>query len=139
MNLSEQLDDEFNQEDLDTATQSAFLEAAKWSKWIVVFGGGVILLVAVLFLILLLVGGRINGDAIISILVLIFVGIPFYYLYQFSTKTKEAIETSDDVLFTVGLQNLKSFFKFWGVLTILLLAYYLIAIIFIFSFASASF
>lgn len=139
MDLSEQLDDNFNEEELDTATKNAFLETVKWSKWVVIFGGGFVFLMAVLLLGVLVAGGRMGEDAIISILVLIFTGIPFYYLYQFSKKTKEAIETSDDVLFTTGLQNLKSFFKFWGVLTLLFLAYYLIAMLLIFGFASDSF
>jgi len=132
MNLNEQLDDNFNQEELDLDTRTAFLEAARWSNGLIIIGG-IIFGLSFLLLLAASIFGRGGGeDVIVLILTLLFMGTPLYYLYQFTTKTKKAIEASDDVLFTSALQNLKSFFKFWGILTLLLLAYYVFAILFIF-------
>lgn len=132
MDLNEQLDDNFNEEELDSKTRLAFLEAAKWSKGLVLIIGIILGLSLIVVLGVILFD---NGDgAVIFLLMfmLLFYGIPFYYLYQFTTKTKVAIESLDDVLFTSALQNLKSFFKFWGIMLLLLIAYYVFAILAIF-------
>jgi len=136
MNLNEQLDDNFNQGDLDLETRTAFLGAAKWSNYLVLIGGGIFGLTILLVLGVVLFA---NGEAYALlglVFMLFFFGIPLYYLYQFSTKTKKAIEDLDDVLFTSALKNLKSFFKFIGVLTLLLMAYYLLIMLFLFTMAS---
>lgn len=132
MDLNEQLDDNFNEEELDSKTRLAFFEAAKWSKGLVLIIGIILGLSLIVVLGVILFD---NGDgAVIFLLMfmLLFYGIPFYYLYQFTTKTKAAIESLDDVLFTSALQNLKSFFKFWGIMLLLLIAYYVFAILAIF-------
>jgi hypothetical protein len=132
MDLNEQLDDNFNEETLDLKTRTAFLEAAKWSKGLVLILG-IILGLSVIAVLGSILFGNSGGVAIfLLIFMLLFYGIPFYYLYQFTTKTKAAIESLDDVLFTSALQNLKSLFKFWGIITLLLIAYYVFAILAVF-------
>jgi hypothetical protein len=128
MDLNEQLDDNFNNEDLDLETRTAFLEAAKWSKGLIIIIG-VIFGLSVLLLFAAIVFSNAGQDSILVLILALFWAIPFYYLYQFTTKTKKAIETLDDVLFTFALQNLKSFFKFWGILSLLIIAYYAFAIL----------
>jgi hypothetical protein len=131
MDLNEQLDDNFNEENLDSDTRTAFTEAAKWSTGLLIIGGGLLGL-SILFLLGVILLDNIRGEEVFFVaLLLLFYGIPIYYLYQFTTKTKKAIETLDDVLLTIGLQNLKSFFKFWGILTLLLMAYYVVVILFL--------
>jgi hypothetical protein len=52
---------------------------------------------------------------------------PIFYLYKFSTLSKRAIygESTDDL--TLAFKNLKSHYKFMGILTIVLLSIYLLA------------
>ena len=53
-----------------------------------------------------------------------------FYLYRFSDRIKKGIVFNDTAHVTSALENLKSLFKLWGILTIVLLAVY--ALIFAF-------
>ena len=131
MDLNEQLDDNFNEEELSLEVRTAFLETVKWSKGLVIIGGVTLGFSALFFLGLVLFGGEGGLAIVFLIFMLFFGGLPFYFLYQFTSKTKKAIESLDDVLFTSALQNLKSFFKYWGILTLFLMAYYVFLIVLI--------
>lgn len=58
------------------------------------------------------------------------------YLYQFAGRIKNAIlyEKSEEI--TVALSKLKSFFKLWGITTIVFIALYITAIIGVITFAA---
>jgi hypothetical protein len=45
------------------------------------------------------------------------------YLYQFGDKIKKGIGFADSVSVTAAFGKLKSFFKLWGILTIIALAF----------------
>jgi hypothetical protein len=51
------------------------------------------------------------------------------YLYQFGDKIKRGIMFTDTAHVTAGLGKLKSFFKLWGILTIIMLCLMVLAII----------
>ncbi|MFN4074784.1 MAG: DUF5362 family protein [Cloacibacterium sp.] len=53
---------------------------------------------------------------------------PISYLYQFSENTKKAIENNDNNAIRDAFEFLKSHYKFMGILTIILLAFYAIII-----------
>jgi hypothetical protein len=128
MDLNKQLDDSFNEEEMGLEVRTAFLESVKWSKGLVIIIGVSLGLSFLMFLGVALMAGE-DGFAIFLLAgIMCLGGIPFYYLYQFTTNTKKAIESLDDVLFTYALKNLKSFFKFWGILTLFLIAYYVLII-----------
>ncbi|WP_114938986.1 DUF5362 family protein [Mucilaginibacter endophyticus] len=59
------------------------------------------------------------------------------YLYQFATKVKAAINFSDSIHLTAGLKKLKSFFKLWGIVTIVIIALYVLGIICVIAFAAS--
>lgn len=59
------------------------------------------------------------------------------YLYQFATKIKAGIKFSDSATVTVGLGKLKSFFKLWGIVTIVIIVLYVVAIIGVVIFAAS--
>lgn len=64
---------------------------------------------------------------------LIFAGIyfiPIYYLYQFGSKTKAALNNDDTDLLTFGIKKLKSHYKFIGVLTIIGISFYFLMMLF---------
>jgi hypothetical protein len=54
---------------------------------------------------------------------------PVYYLYQFSAKMKAALLTKNDETLADAFEVLKSHYKFVGVLTIIILSLYVLAII----------
>jgi hypothetical protein len=52
------------------------------------------------------------------------------YMYNFGTKTKAAILSNDSELLTEGFKNLKSMFRFSGILTAIVLGFYAVLIVF---------
>jgi len=49
---------------------------------------------------------------------------PTFYLYQFSSRVKTAIYHNLELDLTFAFSRLKSFFKFWGILFIIILGFY---------------
>jgi hypothetical protein len=64
---------------------------------------------------------------ILSALILFF---PAYYLFNFSSKVRRAIQNDDQAILTESFKNLKSFFKFYGILIIICLSFYALLLIF---------
>ena len=56
--------------------------------------------------------------------------IPVFYLYQFGSKTKKALQNNDTDLLTFGLKKLKSHYKFIGIFTVIMLSINIIFLIF---------
>ncbi|WP_266203461.1 DUF5362 family protein [Pontibacter kalidii] len=57
---------------------------------------------------------------------------PVLYLYRFSGGMQEALRLQNEDMLTVSFSNLKSLFKFVGVLTIIVLAFYALGLLFMF-------
>lgn len=53
---------------------------------------------------------------------------PAFYLFQFASKSKIALDTINQNEFDNSLKNLKKMFKFLGIMTIVLISAYIIAI-----------
>jgi heme/copper-type cytochrome/quinol oxidase subunit 2 len=67
------------------------------------------------------------------IIMLIFAVIYFFpllYLLRFSTYTKNAIANLDGNLLTLGLKNLKMYWKYIGILIIVVISLYILLLIF---------
>jgi lipopolysaccharide export LptBFGC system permease protein LptF len=56
---------------------------------------------------------------------------PILYLYRFSTQTRNAIEHRDSNILNQAFYNLRSHYKFIGILAIIMLAMYVLSFIFI--------
>lgn len=56
--------------------------------------------------------------------------IPYVYLYQFASKMKIALRSSDQDVLNSSFSSLKSTFKFVGVLTIIMLGFIALAFVF---------
>ena len=54
---------------------------------------------------------------------------PFFFLYRFSTKAKAALASGDQESLNVSLQNLKVYFRYLGIITIIILALYAIILL----------
>ena len=55
--------------------------------------------------------------------------LPVMYLYRFATQTKTAVARADTNQLTEGLGNLKSSFKFMGIMAITLIGLYILILI----------
>lgn len=64
----------------------------------------------------------------LGILLLFF--FPVLYLFRFSTKVKAAMHSGSDMELTEAFQNLKSHYKFVGILAIVALSLYMLSIMF---------
>ena len=138
MNLP--LDSDINTLELTPASRNFLLETAKWSKFLSIVG--------FVFLVILIIaafgigfffnsmssefdefggaGGMIGGTAItvLYLFMALIYFFPTYYLFQFSVKTTRAINASNTIELTDGLENLKSCFKYWGILMVIILGFY---------------
>jgi hypothetical protein len=54
---------------------------------------------------------------------------PTLYLYRFATACGEAIKKLNEDIFEEGIENLKSLFRFTGILTIIILSLYAVGIL----------
>jgi hypothetical protein len=54
---------------------------------------------------------------------------PLLYLLRFSRHTKNAVANLDPTLMELALKNLKSYWKYIGILTIIVLAFYILVLI----------
>lgn len=55
---------------------------------------------------------------------------PYLYLYRFATRMQQALNAGDQDVLNSSFANLKSSFKFVGILTIIMLAFVVLAMIF---------
>lgn len=65
----------------------------------------------------------------IGIAVLVF--FPYLFLFRFATRMKTALNTNDQLTLNTSFQNLKIMFRYVGILTIVMLSFYALAILMI--------
>jgi uncharacterized membrane protein len=82
-------------------------------------------------------GGMSIMVTIIYLLIAALYFFPCLYLFRFSTKMKKALNESNQAELTSSFENLKSCFKFMGIMTIVLLSIY--AMVFLFGGMAALF
>jgi uncharacterized membrane protein len=56
--------------------------------------------------------------------------VPNIFRYQFATKALQAIRNSDQSLLNESLGKLKTYNKYWGIVTIIILSIYILAFLF---------
>ncbi len=125
--------------------KSYLSEIAKWAKFLSIVGFIIIGFIVVAALAVLAVGSSFGsfmygiGSGVIAFIYLLFAALyffPVYYLYQSSQSIKKGLRDEDEVMLTTGFSNLKSHFKFIGILTIIVISLY--ALIFIFAMITAA-
>lgn len=138
---------------IDDQSNLHLKEAAKWARFLGIVGFvicGIIVLVALFAgaflgsMMSTLSGGGMSEmgsgfGAIITIVYLLFAALYFFpslWLYQFGTKMKAALGANDQNDLNMSFSKLKAFFRFWAILTIIILCLY--ALIFIFAVIGAS-
>ena len=120
---------------IDWRSKEFLKETAKWTKFLAILGFVGIGLMVLGSLVMLFAPSSLmsNGDfpfggkIFMMLLYLAFAVLyyfPISYLYQFSENTKKAIENNDNNAIRDAFEFLKSHYKFMGILTIILLAFY---------------
>lgn len=131
---------ENNDLSLTTGSKMFLKESAGWTKFISIVG---FVFLGILVIFALFAGSLIGaameasgmemGGAFLTVLYLaiaVLYFFPIYYLFQFSSKMKAALEQQSSSLMEQAFSNLKSHYKFMGILLIIMLALYAIAFIF---------
>lgn len=135
---------------IDQSAKVHLTEAAKWAKFLAVFGFiccGFIVLVGIFFGTFISMFSSWYGEnnpysqlpvsspgfgagmAVLYILIALIYFFPCLFLFRFATKMKAAITANDQQVLNVSFQNLKAAIRFVGILTIIMLAFWLLAII----------
>jgi hypothetical protein len=111
-------------------------EVVKWAKFLAIcsfVGLGIMVLLGA-GMIILQFEGLGNGIQVV-IMGVFYIGMaalylfPTFYLYRFATACGEAIKKLNDDIFEEGIENLKSLFRFTGILTIIILSLYAVGIL----------
>ena len=114
------------------------LETARWARFLAILGFIGLGLMVIVIIVMVLAGASFNRVAngsglIITVFYILFAVLyyfPISYLYQFSDGIKKGVNSNDQELFTSGLKNLKSLYKFQGILTIVVISIYLLIFLF---------
>ena len=113
----------------------------KWAMFFAILGCvgiGLMLLGGLIMGIASSVGAAFSGMqetwvfGVVALVYVLFAGLyvmPVIYLFKFSTKMKTALEKSDQSSLVVALQNLKSHFKYVGIMIISIMGLYIVAIV----------
>ena len=122
--------------------------ASKWAKFLAILGfigtafmvlAGIIMAVVTSFTSKLgsPFGFPVGLLGLLYVLLALLYFFPALYLFNFASKSRIALDTINQTEFDDSLKNLKKMFKFLGIMTIALIASYVIAIptILIFSFS----
>ena len=134
---------------IDPAAKAQLSEAARWARFLSIVGFiviGLIVLIGIFAGSLISsmmssgvgnnpVGGAASGIwgsflIIVYILVAALYFFPCLFLYRFATKMKVALASDDQESLNTSFQNLKKLLRFIGILTIIVLAFYAIALVF---------
>jgi Family of unknown function (DUF5362) len=124
---------------IDEQSRLHLLETAKWGKLLAIVGiisGGLIALVGLMFMV---AGPIFSGmesmrafSGAIGIVYLV-IGVvwlfPSFKLLRFSSNMPAGINKSDQLLVTEAFANLKSCFKVWGIMTLVLIIFYALAMV----------
>jgi hypothetical protein len=129
---------------IDSQSNAYLRETAKWAKFLAIIGFigcALIILIGVFAGSVMatafsdLGGGGFGGGmgvvmAVIYILFALLAFFPYLYLYRFANQMQAALRSNDQAALTTSFGNLKSCFKFVGILTIIVLAFYALALVF---------
>ena len=128
---------------IDPVTKSYLLDTARWAKFLSIMGFILCVLIVVMGVIfgsqLTLIYSR-DGQpmpagtnivlACLSVIVAVIYFFPCLYLFRFSSKMKLALNSNEQQKLNASFENLKSLFRYVGILTIVILAIYGLLLVF---------
>lgn len=125
---------------LDSQSLEYLRETAKWAKFIAIVG---FVMIGLMVLIAFFMGAFLSAfsqdmpspipASFFTVLYLILAGVyvfPVLYLFRFATKMQIAINKQDQQYLQDSLSNLKSHYKFIGIVMLIFIGLYAIGIIF---------
>jgi len=132
---------------IDPVTKAHLTETAKWARFLAIIGFvflGLGLVVGIISMAAMsyvandvstagfgsLASFGIAGFVFGYILLILLVFFPLLFLLRFANQMKAALVSNDQHKLNVSFQNLKAYFRFWGILAIIVLAFYAIAFAF---------
>jgi hypothetical protein len=128
---------------MDQQSFNYFGEAAKWAKFIAIIGFvfcGLMVVVALfagtifasMFSAMGSTGMGMVGGGAFTVVYLIFAALWFFpclYLFRFATQMQSAIQSNEQNKLQLSIRNLKSYFRFLGILFIVILSFYALGIL----------
>ena len=127
---------------LDQQATTYLSESARWARFLSVLG---FIMCALLILAGVFLGSVVStalsgsmgagsyfGGTFFTMLYVVIALIYFFpclYLFQFGSKMRTALRNNDQELLSLSLKNLKSCFKFFGILAIIVLGLYALALV----------
>ena len=133
---------------IDPVIKSHLNETARWGKFLAILGFiicGLIIIIGLFFGTIfsslasrnqVSYEGNISSGsfgalaAVFYIIIAVVYFFPCLFLYRFSTKMKTALNGNEQTDLTLAFQNLKSLFRYVGVITVIVLAIYLVLFLF---------
>lgn len=132
----------FNALEIDQTGKINLAEAAKWAKFMGIIGMIMLVLMVLGGIAFMTVGSQMLessqmpgmplGGAAFGIVYIIIAALYFYptwTLLKFGSQTRAGIKSDNQLLFNQGLNNLKNCFKFVGILTVIVIAIYVLVMI----------
>jgi hypothetical protein len=131
---------------IDPQSKRFLSETAKWGRFLSIIGFILCVLIAVLGVYFAMKLSEVSGAfsefgggspmsslgpavAVVYILFAVLYFFPCLYLYRFSNQMVLALGSDDQITMTNAFENLKSVFKFFGILTIIILSIYLLSLL----------
>ncbi|MGN6419883.1 MAG: hypothetical protein ACTHMC_20430 [Pseudobacter sp.] len=133
---------------MDQQCLSYLLQTAKWNKFLSVVW---FVLCGLFIIIAFIAGGAVSGlydempgmdfsmsalggggGVVVTIIYLLMTAvylIPNFWRYKFSVQAIRAIYGNDQVLLNSSMNNLRKYSKYWGIFTIVIIGFYVVAII----------
>ena len=118
----------------NSAINEYLIATSKWGKFLAIMGYigmGILFLIAILMIVGLSQFSKISGMGFpmtmmgfVYILIAVIYYFPVNYLYKFSVRIKKGLDSKDLPMIASGFRNLKSLFKFMGILTIVIISIY---------------
>ena len=139
--MQEQHDLLSNDLQINSVTENHLMDIAKWGKFLSIVG---FIFCAVMVIVAFVVGnymgnlsgyssayssGVSTGVTIFYLVIAIIMFFPCLFLYKFSVKMQQALRSVSQEVFEMSFQNLKAMFKFQGILAIIVLAIWILAIV----------
>lgn len=121
--------------------QGFYREASKWATFLSIMGFIATALLVIFGLMMFALGDALGAGmagnpmagymtgGVLGAFYLIFAALNFFpalYMYKFASKTREALYNNDTNTLTASFENLKSYFKFTGIVVISVIGIYVL-------------
>lgn len=123
---------------VNNSIKESLISSTKWAKFLLILGAISVALLTILSLFLFAGASYIDSYAqtpisgILGVIYLVAAAIMIYPLikgFNFCNATRKACETNNEAELYRGFDNMHSFLKFYGIIAIILLVIYALAII----------